>query len=122
MKVISIFFGVIFLSIMSATLSNMYDYGYNFNDGFWRVIWAIDEGTIWSPDFDEKKFDLIKIGMSSKEVLELLGNPLDYDENCVSSCFWCYTKQDSGTSDFDQRCLVLDKNKVVEIRKSFFID
>ena len=101
----------------------MYSYGYGINDAFWRVVWSIDEGTVWSPNFSEENFSKVKIGTTSDEVLALIGKPLFTSENCVDGCFWHYTKQDSGTSDFDQRWVIFDSSyKVVEIRKSFFID
>lgn len=98
---------------------NMYQYGYGVNDAFWRVVWAIDEGTIWAPGFSEDKFNKVKVGMTVSEVIALLGKPLDG----MDDGYWRYTKQDVGTSDFDQRWIVFDANGTVkEIRKSFFID
>ena len=77
----------------------------------------------WAPNFSEENFSKVKIGISSDEVLALMGKPLYTSENCVDGCFWHYTKQDSGTSDYDQRWVIFDSGyKVVEIRKSFFID
>jgi SmpA / OmlA family len=110
--------------LLAGTFNNMYKYGYGVNDAFWRIAWAIDEGTIWAPNFSEENFDKLKIGMTDKEVLLLMGKPLNaLEETCVNSCFWFYTKQDSGTSDFDQRWVVFNRDKrVSEIRKSFFID
>lgn len=102
----------------------MYSFGYGASDAFSRVVWSIDEGTIWAPGFSEKKFNKIRIGMNSKEVLNILGRPLETSGDCQEEgCFWHYTKQDSGTSDFDQRWIVFNKSfQVEEIRKSFFID
>lgn len=114
---------ILFLLFSYGVVSNMYDYGYGINDAFWRVIWAIDEGTIWAPGFSEEKFNRIKLGMNSNDVLNLLGRPLRGIEGCEKSCFWIYTMQDSPTSDFDQRWVIFDhNNKVTEIRKSFYID
>ncbi len=100
----------------------MSHFGYGLNDAFWRVIWSIDEGTIWTQDFREENFEKIKLGMTDQDVLALMGSPLKADENCKEVCFWFYTKQDAGTSDFDQRWVVFNNKRVTEIRKSFFID
>ena len=61
--------------------------------------------------------------MHKDRVLKLVGMPLHDIDTCEKVCIWAYTRQDSGTSDFDQRWLVFDSNdRVSEIRKSFFID
>lgn len=123
MKYIFIFFILLFGGICAATINNMSTFGYGFNDAIWRVIWSIDEGTIWAQNFSEENFEKIRLGMTDHDVLELMGPPLYSDDKCVDTCFWYYTKQDAGTSDFDQRWLVFNKDKrVVEVRKSFFID
>lgn len=114
---------LITIALSVATLKNMYTFGYDVSDAFWRVVWAIDEGTIWAENFSEENFDRIKTGMTSNEVLSLLGEPLNSLERCEAECYWYYTKQDAGTSDFDQRLVVLNQSKkVIEIRKGFFID
>jgi len=103
--------------------NNMYKFGYGFNDAFWRLVWSIDEDTVWAKNFSEDKFSRVKVGMSVKDVLGLLGDPLHRDIECINNCFWCYTWHARGNADFDQRWLVFNKNqKVEEIRKSFFID
>ena len=105
-------------------IGNMIEYGYGVNDAFWRVIWWIDEGTIWAPGFSEKNFSKIKKGMSKKEVFTLMGKPLRGFDDCNKDyCGWVYTKNDSPTSDFDQRWVFFNRRgKVIEIRKSFYID
>jgi hypothetical protein len=101
----------------------MWEYGYGVNDAFWRVVWAIDEGTTWANGFSDEGFSKIRIGMTKEEVLSLAGKPLHDIDNCDELCIWAYTRQDSPTSDFDQRWVVFDQNqKVFEIRKSFYID
>lgn len=101
----------------------MYEFGYGINDAFWRVIWAIDEETIWAENFSEESFEKVKLGMTSDEVLSVMGKPLNDIEKCEGGCFWTYTGHARGNADFDQRWIVFDaNNKVSEIRKSFFID
>jgi hypothetical protein len=103
----------------------MYNFGYGFNDAAWRTAMRslAFEGTIWSMHFDENHFSKIKIGTSSDEVVSLLGQPLR--KNCNNEiCFWIYTWQDYDTDDYDQRWIITDRvsHKVVEVRKSFYID
>ena len=113
---------IIGLIILSFTIKNIYRFGYGFNDAFWRVVWAIDEGTIHADGFSEEKFNAIKVGMTKDQVNEILGKPLN-DEDLPQNSFWYYTHHDHPTSDFDQRWVVFNSNnKVEEIRKSFFID
>ena len=40
----------------------MYTYGYGLNDAFWRVVWAIDEGTVWADGFSEENFSKVTLG------------------------------------------------------------
>ena len=103
----------------------MIEFGYGVNDAFWRVVWAIDEETVWAKGFSEEKFLKVEEGMTKKEVLKLLGEPLngteDFDETRDS--FWYYTWHSRGNADFDQRWVVFGlDDKVKEIRKSFYID
>lgn len=41
-------------------------------------------GTIFSPDYSESRFEEIQVGMSEKEVIALLGEPLDKDRMIIS--------------------------------------
>ena len=123
MKYILIFVFVLFCGLSVGSLKNMHKYGYGVNDAFWRVVWAIDEGTIWAENFSEEKFKKVKVGMTMEQVVSLLGQPLNSSERCENGCSWSYTKQDSGSSDYDQRRIFFDKNRlVIEVRKTFFID
>lgn len=104
-------------------IENMYSFGYGPNDAFWRVVWSIDEGTIWTENFSEMSFGQIQLGMTKKQVMSIMGSPLNAKEKLINDEVWYYTRQDSGTSDFDQRWVIFNHdNKVTEIRKSFFID
>ncbi len=45
------------------------------------LAWAIDAGlqdkaTIWAPDFSNKKFISISVGMNTNQVVQILGKPL----------------------------------------------
>lgn len=102
--------------------ANAFRFHYRVEDAFWRTLMAPFEGTVWSAHFSEAAFSKVEVGMASALVNELLGEPLrkECDEK---ECFWIYTWHDSGTADFDQRWIVFNgAEKVIEIRKSFFID
>ena len=102
--------------------NNIYSYGYGLSDAFWRVVWILDEDTVWVENFKEKKFDKITVGMSTQDVISLLGKPLNEVKECKEDCFWYYTWHARGNADFDQRWIVFNNNLVSEVRKSFFID
>jgi hypothetical protein len=100
----------------------MWRFGYGVNDAFWRTLLIPCEGTIWAKGFEEKKFNQVKLGMNGEDVKALLGLPLRNGCNEVH-CFMVYTNQDTSTADYDERVVVTDlNNKVVEIKKTFFID
>lgn len=121
MKFVRLSGTLIFLFTFSIAI-NMYRFNYGINDGFWRTLMAPFTGTIWAPSFSESNFDQIKISMNSVQVLSLLDEPLRKDCD-IKECFWIYTSQDTSTADFDQRWVIFDNaDKVIEIRKSFFID
>jgi hypothetical protein len=100
----------------------MWRFGYGWNDGFWRTLLIPCEGTIWAKGFSEKKFTQLKLGMTGEEVKRLIGEPLAI--RCGKEfCFFIYTNQDTGTADYDERVVLTDlSDKVVEIRKTFYID
>jgi hypothetical protein len=52
-----------------------------------------------------------------------MGKPIVGELDCVDNCFWRYTRQDTGTADFDQRAVLFNNQGVVEeVRKDFYID
>ena len=122
-----------FLKIMLSLLTifllfmfiNMYKFGYDLKDGFFRTLSVslFMEGTVFAAGFSEEAFSKVKLDMDFNQVLELLGEPLQKDTDCQKWCFWTYTWQNYQTDDFDQRWVIFGPDlKVVEIRKSFFID
>ena len=117
-------FLMVFMSLLVLGISfNMYRFGYGIEDAFFRTVLFPCEGTIWAKYFSESAFEKVKVGMEKSSVVGLLGEPLMKNKDCSKICFWRYTKQDTGTADFDQRWVIFSPNKkVVEIRKSFFID
>ena len=102
---------------------NAYRFDYGPKDAFFRTLLFPFEGTVWSDNFSEKAFSKVEIKMDMKSVVNLLGDPVAKSQNCIERCFWYYTWHDTGTADFDQRWVIFGTDqKVVEIKKSFFID
>lgn len=122
MKILKVLISIGILFFLTMAF-NMYRFNYNLDNGFWRTLMSPFEGTIWASNFSETAFSKAKIGMSSKAVKSLLGNPISKRCDSKKNCFWNYTWQETGTADFDQRWIVFNRsNRVVEIRKGFFID
>ncbi len=117
---IAIIVGMLFFPV--AVAINSYRFGYNFKEAYWRTLMTPFEGTVWAPGFSEAAFSKVRVGMLSLEVFQLLGNPIR-KECGQKECLWIYTWQDTGTADFDQRWVIFDPSeRVMEVRKSFFID
>jgi hypothetical protein len=121
MKLLKAFSAVSVLFVLTIVV-NAARFQYGIEDAFWRTFMTPFEGTVWAPQFEESRFSKIKVGMSAPEVLKLLGHPLRKD--CGNEdCFWIYTWHDTGTTDFDQRWVIFSLvGRVIEVRKSFFID
>lgn len=110
------------LAFAFMTTINALRFQYGFNDAFWRTLMSPFEGTVWAPGFKESEFLKVREGMLAMKVTQLIGEPLRKDCG-TKRCFWIYTWQDTPTADFDQRWVVFDlAERVVEVRKSFFID
>ncbi len=123
MKFFKKFFSIVSILFFFSLVFNIYRFRYNLNDGFWRTVMFLFEGTIWAPKFTEVAFSQIRVGMSDNKIRGLVGDPLNISCDKNNICFWSYTHQDTQTADFDQRTILINQfNKVVEIRKSFFID
>lgn len=106
----------------AAVAANSYRFQYGAEDAFLRTLMSPFEGTVWAAQFRETAFAKVEVGMNASEVIGLLGNPLRRDCG-TTGCFWIYTWHDSDTADFDQRWVVFDvAERVIEIRKSFYID
>lgn len=101
---------------------NAFRFQYGLEDAFWRTLMSPLEGTVWAANFNESAFAKIQVGMLAGDALRLIGEPIRRD--CDNDgCLWIYSWQDTSTADFDQRWILLDtKERITEIRKSFFID
>ena len=50
-----------------------------------------DIDTVYAPNFTQEKFDYIKPGIDSAQVISLLGQPLGKQKLDNSQCIWYYT-------------------------------
>lgn len=112
---INVFFGVI-------TSVNKVRYNYDWGNAFWRTLMTPVTKTIWAKDYSEAAFAKVKHGMSSFQVLALVGDPLQ--KKCdQDGCGWRYSDQVTSTADSDRRWVRFDaKDRVVEIWHEFHID
>ena len=122
MKILK-FFSVLFALYIFMIPVNMVRFDYNLTNAFWRTTLFIFEGTIWAPNYSEVKFNQVKLGDTKEKVISLMGKPIVGELDCLDNCFWRYTRQDTGTADFDQRAVLFNNKGVVEeVRKDFYID
>ncbi|MGK5090451.1 outer membrane protein assembly factor BamE [Deltaproteobacteria bacterium TL4] len=98
---------------------NMIRYQYDFSNAFDRVLFYPLENTEWAPDFSEENFSKIRVGMTKKEVLTVLGEPL------VRSCecqVWKYV-WGKRRNDFLTRAVVYGRyGKVREVVSKFHFE
>ena len=101
---------------------NKLTYHYDWNDSFWRCIFAPMTGTVWAKNFSEVLFDKVHNGMNKNDVENLLGQPLS--SGCIEGeCFWSYSRQETPTDHFDRRRIVFNSNwRVIGVEKYFYID
>lgn len=120
-------FASMFLLFLAMMIVNKIRFYYDWREAFFRTVMAPFEDTIWAPDFTLENFEKVRLSMHETEVKKILGEPLS---KCDSDrrgrnypCIWTYSWHVNGRDDFDQRWLLFDEEgKVVEIKKSFFID
>lgn len=56
-----------------------------------------DIDTVYAPNFTQAKFDSIKPGLDSVQVISLLGQPLERQQLDNSQCLWYYTNDGKCT-------------------------
>lgn len=104
-------------------IANKVRFYYGWKDAFFRTLLTPFEDTVWAPGFSVKAFEQARLAMDKAEIAKLLGEPLRKDCGAHGECFWIYSWHVSGTDDFDQRWVIFNNDgRVVELRKSFYID
>ncbi|MBI2565826.1 MAG: outer membrane protein assembly factor BamE [Candidatus Schekmanbacteria bacterium] len=80
---------------------------------FWVYFLHPGLGTLYSKNYSERAFTSIKIGMSQKHVLDILGEPLstiEYDDSSV-----VYHYSDASGSSYYVRFIKFRDGKVTEV-------
>ena len=117
---------LVFVLISGATVYNMYTCRYNFDDALIRtILFPIASTTIWAPDFTEKGFSKIKLGIPKIQVRAAIGHPLhkfcDEENEMDEACDWIYTRQGTNLDAYDRRAISFDdQGKVDYIWHEFY--
>lgn len=82
---VSLLSGVIYLAYH--IVPHMIRYDMNVLDA---SLVFIEDGTMWAPQFTERKFDKIHQGMTQKAVRELIGEPLYINLDEPQAIYWHY--------------------------------
>lgn len=90
-------------------------------DGFFFSL-VSEDSTVYASGYSGWSFRHVHIGMTSNEVVSLLGSPLETgalpDEGCVT---WLYSNKKRDTS-YHVRTIVLKGGVVSEIIAEFYLD
>ena len=101
---------------------HMIRYQYDFSNAFDRVLFYPLENTEWAADFSEENFSKIRVGMTKKEVLAIIGKPLIETGNTASYwAYWAYTRYKNDHDDsVDRRMIYFDIHDTVDrVERSF---
>ncbi len=121
MKLTKRIFILMVIVFVSATIINAMRFHYGLSDALLRTIFFVFEDTRWAKDYTEDGFDRLAVGMSTEEVLKILGEPLR--KSCFSVCEWVYTWQQDSWLDFDRRAVIFDENmRLIAKRRAYFVD
>ena len=82
------------------------------------------EDTVYAVDYSEKKFDTIRKNMSDREVISLLGNPLDKKKLPEDKKeIWYYSRAGKKYDNYFVRLVYFDESKhVIKTVKEYYLD
>ena len=90
-------------------------------DGFLFSL-VSEDSTVYASGYSDRSFRRVHVGMTSNEVVALLGSPLETgalsDEGCVT---WLYSNKKRDTS-YHVRTIVFQDGVVSEIISEFYLD
>ncbi len=79
--------------------------------------------TVYSVEYDESRFQQVRVGQTSKEVEALMGPPLTKvpwpDQGIVN---WSYTVKRFGYSNYWRRDVFMENDKVDQVSSFYEID
>jgi len=88
--------------------------GWFFSSGF-------TEDTEYAPGYSDKAFRKLRIGMSTGDVVALLGPPLEKGQFTASKETWRWSRS-PGDRSYRIRVVIVEADRVVQIRSSFYVD
>jgi hypothetical protein len=85
------------------------------------------QGTIYSKDYDETKFQGLRTGMTAKEVEAIMGQPLriiplNQHQGIRDEELWHYSEQPDPTADFWRRWVEFKAGRMTRIISDYWYD
>jgi outer membrane protein assembly factor BamE (lipoprotein component of BamABCDE complex) len=78
------------------------------------------DNTIYANGYSETGFRQLRVGMTSIEVVALIGAPLEKAPYTGGASVWDYTDQYNRTRSFWRRWLVIENDTVEEVVNDYF--
>jgi len=80
-----------------------------------------DEDTEYAPGYSDQAFRTIKVGMTTQEVLAILGPPLEAASLGGTRETWRWSRS-PGDKSYRVRAIVFEAGKVMKIKREFYVD
>lgn len=90
-------------------------------DGLWGLVNIIFEDTRYAEGYSASRFKRVKVGMTSQQVLYLLGEPLGKYPVEGGLEGWRYSESPSD-SDYRVRVILFSSGRVVKIIAEYYVD
>lgn len=93
-------------------------------DGLDGLLFSMvtEESTYYSPGYSSKSFRRVQIGMSQREVRDLLGEPLrEYPVDGGRRKGWLYSWKRADSS-YRERVILFESGKVVRKYSDYYVD
>ena len=89
-------------------------------DGFDFVVFGWNDRTIYAPGFSEARFKRVAVGMTVRELTELMGEPVKKWE-VADHEVWCYA-WGAPDDDYWHRSAVISAGRVTGVHRFYFLD
>ena len=111
--------------IGKSTAYNMKQYDMQMGTAFGAFLM---DTTTWAPGYSDSKFMSISPGMSTNQVLQILGPPLLHEGHDYPEQYWYYTTGNDGARGGTSYCdgsthgrlVVFDKDRHVTYKKKWY--
>lgn len=82
-----------------------------------------EDETVYSKSFSEENWNKIHVGNTVKDVVQLVGDPLEKNTENVEQQYWYYSKPSPKNTNYHMRIIVFNSNNKVErMIKEFYLD